>query len=107
MKSPPSVKDIPFMEHASGTPTTSLDYTPKKLKKFFSLFKKSSAKKKMTKYVKTFKELVINAAGHGESAHSSSEEESEHSPLNMMQDASYFTTEIVKNFFIAQETLLL
>ena len=83
LTTPPSVKNAPFvLKRVSGTPTASIGYTPerpppKKLKKFLSPLKKSSFKKKVGKYVGTFKELVNKVTGPNESSHSSSEDESE------------------------------
>ena len=93
MKSPPSGKDIPFTKRVGGKPTASIDYTPerhppKKFKKLFSPIKKSSVKKTVTKYIKTFKELVNKVTGPG--ADSSSEEETEQCQLTMQASNPFF-----------------
>ena len=90
---PPSVKDMPCVKRMSGTPKDTKDYTPerhapKKLKKFFSPLKKPSVKKKIVKCIETFKDLVHRVTGTDDTAHSSSEDESDQ--FNSMEDSNPF-----------------
>ena len=93
MTSPPSVKDMPSVKRMSGMPNETTDYTPerhapKKLKKFFSPMKNSFAKKKISKCIETFKDLVHRVTGPDVTTHSSSEDELDQ--LNTMQHSNPF-----------------
>ena len=95
MTTPPSVKDMPSVKRMSGSPKKTTDYTPerhapKKLKTFFSPLKKSFVKKKITKCIKTFKDLVHRVTGPDDTAHSSSEDESDQCQFNTVQDSNPF-----------------
>ena len=86
---------MPSVKRMSGMPKETTDYTPerhapKKLKKFFLPLKKSFRNKKFVKCIETFKDLVHRVTGPDDTAHSSSEDESDQCQLNRMQDSNPF-----------------